>query len=422
MNLYKLVFVVIVFLFAGCEGKQTTELQPPAEAFLETAAIQPSELQWDDVLEDFDYLVTIIRENYPFLKVNERLNGVNWLEEARQYRQTAPSQGMSRLEFKDWLQALLAKLHNGHARAVASSPEYQSLVSMYANKTGSEPWSRLLSEPAVQAAYDALEMENKADGGSADSDGSSFTVSFIDDKTAYINLPSFSTGLISSHMAALSAFLPTMKEADYLILDIRDNSGGNDRYWQALVERLISEPVKWKYYNLLRGTYIRPFIEAKGMKFENMGAMKELPESVSAGLPQDVLQDFSNFFVGTIPLKPTNSIQFNGKIYLIVGPRVFSASEKFACFAKSTGWATLVGERTGGDGLGTDPVLVKLPNSNLIVKLPLIMGVTAEGVINEEKKTEPDILTDTARNAILLQDQAVQAVLMDISRLKEKQR
>jgi C-terminal processing protease CtpA/Prc len=96
---------------------------------------------------------------------------------------------------------------------------------------------------------------------------------------------------------------------------------------------------------------------------------------------------------------------------LIVSPKVFSSSEKFASFAKSTGWATLVGERTGGDGLGADPVLVKLPHSHLIVRLPLIMGVTEQGVINEEKKTEPDIWADTTKNPILLEDHAVRAIL-----------
>lgn len=90
---------------------------------------------------------------------------------------------------------------------------------------------------------------------------------------------------------------------------------------------------------------------------------------------------------------------------------MFSSSEKFVSFAKSTGWATLVGERTGGDGLGADPVLVKLPHSHLIVRLPLIMGVTEQGVINEEKKTEPDIWADTTKNPILLEDHAVRAIL-----------
>ena len=59
---------------------------------------------------------------------------------------------------------------------------------------------------------------------------------------------------------------------------------------------------------------------------------------------------------------------FHGRIWVLVGPAVYSASESFAVFGQETGFATLVGSPTGGDGIGAlDPVFLQLPNSGILV-------------------------------------------------------
>lgn len=76
---------------------------------------------------------------------------------------------------------------------------------------------------------------------------------------------------------------------------------------------------------------------------------------------------------------------------MLVDGDVYSSAEAWAVFAKSTGWATLVGERTGGDGIGIDPLIASLPHSGYAFRLPAVMGLTSLGVINEERQTEPDM-------------------------------
>ncbi len=56
-------------------------------------------------------------------------------------------------------------------------------------------------------------------------------------------------------------------------------------------------------------------------------------------------------------------IGFDGKIYLIVNNKVYSAAESFASFCKDSDFATLVGGTTGKDGIGTNPLVFSLPNS-----------------------------------------------------------
>jgi len=55
---------------------------------------------------------------------------------------------------------------------------------------------------------------------------------------------------------------------------------------------------------------------------------------------------------------------FRGRVRLLTGPAVYSASESFAVFCKATGFAALAGRQTGGDGIGAlDSVFMRLPNS-----------------------------------------------------------
>lgn len=73
---------------------------------------------------------------------------------------------------------------------------------------------------------------------------------------------------------------------------------------------------------------------------------------------------------------------------------MYSSAEKLATFAKETNLAKLVGERTGGDGIGTDPIQIALANTGFIVIFSKEMGVTGKGSINELDRTKPHIEVD----------------------------
>lgn len=42
-------------------------------------------LTLEEKLEDFEYAYNLIKENYPFLEVNKRLHGVDWLANKTSY-------------------------------------------------------------------------------------------------------------------------------------------------------------------------------------------------------------------------------------------------------------------------------------------------------------------------------------------------
>ena len=116
-----------------------------------------------------------------------------------------------------------------------------------------------------------------------------------------------------------------------------------------------------------------------------------------------------------------DSIKFKGKIYLLVDKKVFSSSEKLASFAKESGLATLVECKTGGDGIGSDPYLIALPNNGYILRFTKELGVTSKGRINEVDKTEPDIDVNALVNVIEEHDRiiwdkddCIKAVMLDL--------
>jgi len=60
---------------------------------------------------------------------------------------------------------------------------------------------------------------------------------------------------------------------------------------------------------------------------------------------------FTNYVIAKEIIYSTrDEKQFNGKIWVLTNPKVYSSSENFIMFCKNTGFATLVGTSTGGDG------------------------------------------------------------------------
>lgn len=85
---------------------------------------------------------------------------------------------------------------------------------------------------------------------------------------------------------------------------------------------------------------------------------------------------------------------------MLVDEGVYSASENFAAFCKNTGFATLVGEPTGGDGGIADPMLFTLPESGLVVRFSVFYGLNADGSGNEAAGTQPDYTVSEGDDAL----------------------
>jgi C-terminal processing protease CtpA/Prc len=217
-----------------------------------------------------------------------------------------------------------------------------------------------------------------------------------DNNIAYIKLKSMMTpDSFSSDEdgKVIYEFLQKVVDYPYLIVDIRGNGGGSDGYWRNnLVSYLLNKHTYYDAHLLYKDSdYIKPFIEDRYSLFDAKPTT-QLPDNKN--YPPEAKTVLKSYVTTTNDVVPKNPVKFKGKIYLLVDGEVYSAAESFASFAKSIGWATLVGTTTGGDGIIADPALMLLPNSGIIIRFSSCMGLNPDGTANEEYHTTPDIYVE----------------------------
>ena len=94
------------------------------------------------------------------------------------------------------------------------------------------------------------------------------------------------------------------------------------------------------------------------------------------------LKDFAFYIKDTITINPDESKRDNGyegKIFLLVDEDVFSAAEGFAYFVKNTEFATIVGIKTGGDGITLGVINLVFLNSGLVFTYTNTLGYGPTG-------------------------------------------
>ncbi|MGE7613906.1 S41 family peptidase [Paenibacillus sp. NPDC101420] len=387
------------------------------------AALSP--LTVEQRLEDFDYMWKIIEENYPFLEVNKRLNGEDWLANKEAYRNEIAAVKTDD-EFFRRMKFVLSRLNNGHTNFL-SKEEYPWFLNAYVQAGfGYEPWINVFQQPNVLARYNQkpLAEQQSSDGivndmnsGEAGSQtgktsGNVKKVIIEPEQIAYLGMRSFAGSLMEMDSSEIHDFLIEVKDYKTLILDIRGNGGGNSDYWRAhIAPLLINKPIEYNTYLLYtRGNYAETFMQARQIT-RGQQPITSIKDEQLPNLPSEALKMFKTYSKNTDVVIPQESVGFKGKIYLLVDSSVYSSAEGLAAFAKGTGFATVVGGRTGGDGLGMDPLVVALPNSGYVFRFSFEMGLNSDGSCNEEVKTVPDVEADPDTSKPLLDQPAVQKVL-----------
>ncbi len=144
----------------------------------------------------------------------------------------------------------------------------------------------------------------------------------------YINLPSFeSDQVVRDFQRAFSRVL----NSKGLILDVRNNSGGDSSQGEAITGLLTDKPVantRWKTRNY------RPAFRAWGRK-------------------EQYYEEDGGFIL------PGTKQPFLGPLVVLTGPATFSAAEDFVVPLHASKRATIVGERTAGST--GQPLWIELP-------------------------------------------------------------
>ena len=160
--------------------------------------------------------------------------------------------------------------------------------------------------------------------------------------------------------------------------------------WMQNIVGRFGESYGMQWREFYRGTPLNESIlESLRQRSHAVSELKDAPEWASA-------MGLDRYYSGrmTIGAGGAKAIRSTAKRWVVVDENVYSSSEKFVLFCKQTGWATVVGRHTGGDGLGSSPVLVMLPDSGILIRFSNTAGETLEGALSVDG-TEPDILLET---------------------------
>lgn len=353
-------------------------------------------------IEDFTYLYEELKASYPYFDVNKRLHQMDWLANRKQYQKRIKHSKNDRA-FVENIVSILDDLNNGHTDI------YPTLIYDYFYQ-GYSYYAK--ENPEIQVYVDELEKTNqekctywntllnghRADNEETKAESNEGTVheetvpnvTFQLDEassTALLKIRSFSYELIESDQQTLATFFQKADNFDELIIDIRGNTGGDDSYWREhIVPHLIAEDVE--YPVILAFKPSEKILAFKPQYEETTSVHRlELPS-----IPHELYDQNFRVYNTTLRIE-ANKREYKHfkKKYVLVDRYVYSSSESFAYFCKATNFAQVAGERTGGDGIGTDPLVLTLPNSGIVLRFTGAMALNPDGSSNEEMKTTPDI-------------------------------
>ena len=367
---------------------------------------QGQQLTKEQKIKDFNYVYNILKENYPFWGMHKRKHEIDWLAKKKEYIAKIEATNNDS-EYIFSLKKIIGDLNDGHINFNATRFGNQGYYSLYKKAAKENPnytkWVEMFENTNVKLEYwsDILEdLENEKDSTSPKKtikkQVSNYTDTIVSNGTiAIMSILSFNYHLINKDKNEINDFLKQIKKTKCLIIDIQENSGGSHDYWiNNIVARLIRDTIKNKSYPIIKeGNINRHFYQDFFAKAKLINETDSFPN-----IPTELKQEnyYVDIWIDTIA--PNNSINYNGEIYLLVSETVFSASEAFAQFCKTTSWATVAGERTGGDGIGSDPAIIMLPESGILMNFPSLVGLNHDGSLNSEEKTTPDIIIEAANS------------------------
>ncbi|WP_074409934.1 S41 family peptidase [Aquimarina megaterium] len=368
---------------------------------------QFKQLSQSEKLDDFNYLYSELRASYPYFGINKRVHNVDWLSNKRKYSKQI-KETKNNKEFFKVLNGVFNDLNNGHTDAYPTiiynyfydaykqGVAQDSIYSVYVEELEksdvirSAYWKKINRELFFPERNNNANKNNINEIKTDTETPKNVEIDFIDSlSTAIINVKSFSYDYVEKDADTLKHFFNKAYNYKNLIIDIQGNDGGSTEYWLQnmipyLIDDTITYPIVYGFKNCDRLKKFKPNY------FENTIAYEEI------GLPNmpKELKDGSYLFRREhITIDPvSNKRKYSGKIYLLVDGKVFSSSEALAYFCKATNFATVAGEKTSGDGVGTDPLLLTLPNSGIVIRFTGEMGLNPDGSANDETKTVPDLI------------------------------
>lgn len=157
-------------------------------------------------------------------------------------------------------------------------------------------------------------------------------------QTAYLNPGHFSGDEINYQQFIDSAFVEiNKKNSQNLIIDLRNNSGGNDSFSDYLVSYIATKPFVWNSHFTLKSSAVLK---------EDTRATKDTTEAYWKAVLAHKNGEIYPFHFEKVDPKPIDK-RFHGKVYVLINRQSHSQSAVTAAQIQDYQFGTLVGEETG---------------------------------------------------------------------------
>lgn len=200
---------------------------------------------------------------------------------------------------------------------------------------------------------------------------------FKEEKILYIRIPKMNMDYVDFYPAEIKS-KASGKQLDKVIIDIRNNPGGADNVWVGVLAAIIQKPIDFELLLLA--------LPSEGMR-------KQYPEDAakweSYQAPFLDNYQYKVFASGPRQIEPdSNSINFDGKIYILLNEGIYSSAGAMAAIGMLADNIYTVGQNTGWLlGRGINPIVFELPNSKILYRIEPVIDFqnvkTAEDVYHD---------------------------------------
>jgi Peptidase family S41 len=202
-------------------------------------------------------------------------------------------------------------------------------------------------------------------------------LTFINSNTALLNVPKFN--FRKQEIDSLLQKLVTSK-VDNLIIDLRNNSGGDMEGGMHICSYLFNQPMfggimltQYYWNNNTQAPATETYSRFKLMNMANYEWFK-----------QQVKTNIEGLCLKTEP----QPVTFSGKVYVLTSGTTASSSEPVVYTLQQQNRAVIIGEKTAGAVISMEPFNIH----NLTITIPMLDYYTADGKRLDKTGVVPDVL------------------------------
>jgi hypothetical protein len=363
-------------------------------------------------LEDLDYMVDVLENNFALLDVANWAHGVDYKELAENARKSilAMEEPCEDMFLAIIYTHFFPLFWTGHFEIFTQLAYYHAIRQPVFGEPQHQMNLRLLNTPLAYRFYDPRSDEQTAFeealqtvwatlekpisnrffglGGYEAPSNPEVTRIIEEGRIGYI-FAGISTNMLNNNKALIFDFYNEIADFEHLIIDMRGNGGGHINFFidillRPLLREVVEHPKSFVFF--MDGEHVRRFDDILFLSTEYSANMtitepyRPVNEILAENdFPDAHLLDFERLHYGAPygrayyrrsviehfihPLFDDRPI-FNGKIWLLTDNMMGSAAQVSAWYAKETGFATLVGDTTGGNA-GGPRTLVLMPNTGI---------------------------------------------------------